>query len=616
MKSKKKHISDKPNTIAPTENSVIDVRQDIIADRSEPKSHNSTDSTKTGIDDKLTSKRAKLIRPKKSKCLPTKANEKSKGSSKKKVKHKEYNLELKKDLETDLYSSMETMISSVSDSYTDSRMSNASRNSSNSLDGRNSRVTIRSNSSASLPSTSHTPIVHKKIQRRRISIQNVVPDVEDSPYMKNKDKAKQLKSRPFKTDKEKLQTLGHKGGNNCDSNLQEEEPIESKIGPHLVQNEQSEFEDIDTKSDSPAICPEIKQGVASKQKASKRKSVLPNKKAGINKGKSLKGRQSHAFKGKIEMSRASKLKKILTPRKTTKNTQKKCAIKSPFFTPIANRLKSKLNKNLNNDLQMETSNNPDKISDSIKNVNSTVLNFLQHSKGRADSANEVDKFSFQNQILDKDSCENTKDNLQEPVPSTSHSAYAKPAESDFTKKSMFSAKSPSFVTKVFAAKNNVTKPSPCQKKGNLKRLSANPDRPKDDLVTRCLKRFKQQCSPKIPRNDNLEKHLKLSDNTSKLRIKGKGVGKKSCSVTPSFTEKDIISNNEDATQKISTVDNTKTNKKSKKPLRNDQDIFKRPTPLNQEKEEKGNNPKVQKKNFKQTIKADLKEKKVLRSSRR
>ena len=145
---------------------------------------------------------------------------------------------------------METIISSVSDSYTDSRMSNASQNSSNSLDGRKSRVTIRSNSSASLPSSSHTPVVHKKIHRRRISIQNVVPDVEDSPYMKNKDKAKQLKSRSFKTDKEKLQTLGHKDGINCDSNPQEEKPIESKRGSHLVQNENSEFEDINTESDS------------------------------------------------------------------------------------------------------------------------------------------------------------------------------------------------------------------------------------------------------------------------------------------------------------------------------------------------------------------------------
>ena len=512
---------------------------------------------------------------------------------------------------------METIISSISDSYTDSRMSNASQNSSNSLDGRKSRVTIRSNSSASLPSSSHTPVVHKKIHRRRISIQNVVPDVEDSPYMKNKDKARQLKSRSYKTDKEKLQTHGHKDGINCDSTPQEERPIESKRGSHLVQNENSEFEDINTESDSSTICPEIKQGVARKQEASKRKSVLSNNKPGINKGKSLKATQSHAFKGKVEMSRASKLKKILTPRKTTKNTQKKGTIKSPFFTPIANRIKSKLNKNLNNDLQMEISNNPDQISDSIKNVNSTVLNFLHHSKGRSDSANKVDKLSFQKQILDKDSCETTKDNLQEPVPSTSHSAYKKLAGNDFTKTSMFSAKSPSFVAKVFAAKNNVTKPSPCRKKANLKRLSANPDRPKDDLVTRCLKRFKKQCSPKIPRNDSLEKHPKLSDNALKLRTKGKGVGKNSCNVTPSYTEKDFISNNEDATKQISTVDNTKTNKKSKKSLGNDEDIFKRPTPLNHQNEQnKGNNPQVKKKNSKQNTKADSNEKKVLRSSRR
>ena len=147
-------------------------------------------------------------------------------------------------------------------------------------------------------------------------------------------------------------------------------------------------------------------------------------------------------------------------------------------------------------------------------------------------------------------------------------------------------------------------------------MSSNPARPKDDLVTRCLKRFKQQCSPKIPRNDSLEKHLKLSDNTSKLSTKGKGVGKKSCNANPSFTEKDFICINEDATKKISTVNN-KTNRKFKKPLRNDEDIFKRPTPLNQQKEtNRGNNPKIKKKNFKQTTKADLNEKKVLRSSRR
>ena len=513
---------------------------------------------------------------------------------------------------------METIISSISDSYTDSRMSNASQNSSNSLDGRKSRVTIRSNSSASLPSSSHTPVVHKKIHRRRISIQNVVPDVEDSPYMKNKDNlAKQGKPRSFKTNERKLQTLGHKVGINCDNNPPVEEPIESKRGPYLVQNEQSEYEDIDTESDSSTIWPDVKQGVSRKQKTLKTKSVLPNNKAGTDKGKSMRTTQSHAFKGKIDMSRASKLKKILTPRNTTKNTEKKSSIKSPFFTPIANRIKSKLNKNPNNDLKMEISNNPDQISDSIKNANSTVLNFLHHSKGRSDSANKVDKLSFQKQILDKDSCETTKDNLQEPVPSTSHSAYKKLAGSDFTKTSMFSSKSPSFVTKVFAAKNNVTKPSPCRKKANLKRLSANPDRPKDDLVTRCLKRFKKQCSPKIPRNDSLEKHPKLSDNALKLRTKGKGVGKNSCNVTPSFTEKDFISNNEDATKKISTVDNTKTNKKSKKSLGNDEDIFKRPTPLNHQKEQnKGNNPEVKKKNSKQNTKANLNEKKVLRSSRR
>ena len=565
----------------------------------------------------MATKRAKLIRPKSSKCSTKKANEKSKRPSKKIVRHKECNLELEKDSKTDLHSSMERITSSVSNSYTDSRMSNASQNSSNSLDGGKSRVTIRSNSTASLPSSSNTPIVHKKIQRRRISIQNVVPDVEDSPYMKNKDNlAKQGKPRSFKTNERKLQTLGHKAGINCDNNPPVEEPIESKRGPYLVQNEQSEYEDIDTESDSSTIWPDVKQGVSRKQKALKRKSVLPNNKAGTDKGKSMRTTQSHAFKGKIDMSRASKLKKILTPRNTTKNTEKKGSIKSPFFTPIANRLKSKFNKKLNNDLQMEISNNPNKISDSIQNVNSPVLNFLHDSKGRADSSNKVDKFSIHKQILHKDSCETTKDNPQEPVPSTSHSAYKKLAGSDLTKKSLFSAKSPSFVTKVFAAKNSVTKSTPCRKKTNLKRLSSNPARPKDDLVTRCLKRFKQQCSPKIPRNDSLEKHLKLSDNTSKLSTKGKGVGKKSCNANPSFTEKDFICINEDATKKISTVNN-KTNRKFKKPLRNDEDIFKRPTPLNQQKETNiGNNSKIRKKNVKQTTQADLNEKKVLRSSRR
>ena len=82
--------------------------------------------------------------------------------------------------------------------------------------------------------------------------------------------------------------------------------------------------------------------------------------------------------------------------------------------------------------------------------------------------------------------------------------------------------------------------------------------------------------------------------------------------------KNFITYTMDFTKKyIETNTNTKTNKKSKKSLGNDEDIFKRPTPLKHQKEQnKGNNPEVKKKNSKQNTKANLNEKKVLRSSRR
>ena len=110
-------------------------------------------------------------------------------------RHEHRKTEIHIEFEKEINLSMESVISSVCDGSknlteqepSNSRLSYISHKSSSS--GRVSRISCRSNSSSSLPS-SQLEMIHKKEQRRRISIQN-----EDVPHIRNKDTL----SKPIKS---------------------------------------------------------------------------------------------------------------------------------------------------------------------------------------------------------------------------------------------------------------------------------------------------------------------------------------------------------------------------------------------------------------------------------
>ena len=387
---------------------------------------------------------------------------------------------------------------------------------SSSSSGRGSRMSCRSNSSASLPSTKTND---SNTQRRRISIQN-----EDVPHIVNKDTLSKMKlpikesisitdeaysrdnhSNINSTDAKQKSAIHHKDVKKSRKTVKLKGTFKAKKKQISRKDKQklnlainlALREETNTRESQGATSCSIDDGLISidTESSSTKKKNRNNSKSKLKNKETNKQQQKKNFK-------------FITPSTLLKNmaSKKKPGIRTPnkmFITPIAARVK-KLNRK---------SSKPRAVSDdlSLTENNSNVQceqtsnekNFLERGNN-AETIEEIAKEKVEIQPA-------TSTNKTESAISETHQN-----------------KRPSFVTSVFAAKiakssskkaskNLPTKGKSIKTNSKAKQFAIGRQNKDDDLVTKYLKKFKAKVSPKKNLHNKL---LKTVHESQKLSLNG------------------------------------------------------------------------------------------------